>query len=50
MDLEIIVADSIDIGIYTLEKQTEATIDIYNVVDKLIKEKKEKKDQNEKNN
>jgi hypothetical protein len=36
MDLEIIIVDRIDIGIYTLEKQTESTIDIYDVVVKII--------------
>ena len=37
MDLEIIVVDSIDVGIYTIEKQAEATIDVYDIVDKIIK-------------
>ena len=44
MDLEIIIIDRMDIGICTIEKQIEATIDVYAVVDKIIKGIKEKTD------
>ena len=40
MDLDIIVIDRIDIGVYTIEKQTEATIDIYSIVNKILEERK----------
>jgi hypothetical protein len=43
MDLEIIVIDAMDIGIYTLEKQIEAAIDISCVVDKIIEELRKSK-------